>query len=196
MLIASMNYLGLGLAPPAADWGLMISENQQYISLNSWSVLAPAIMLALLTICVNLIADAYVQTLGRRICRPAEPALGAVGRRIRPLPRDRADRLRGRGTTASLVASEPRPLGRGGRASRRDGVGRADRRGRVVLARRRRGPRRGRRDRLGQDDDARWRCSATASRGARSPTARVASATSQMTTASGRDQRRLRGQVV
>ncbi len=43
----------------------MIAENQQYISLNVWSVLAPAIMLALLTICVNLIADAYVQTLGQ-----------------------------------------------------------------------------------------------------------------------------------
>ena len=65
ILIASVNYLGLGLNPPAADWGLMIAENQQYISLNVWSVLAPAIMLALLTIGVNLIADTYIQTLGR-----------------------------------------------------------------------------------------------------------------------------------
>jgi ABC-type dipeptide/oligopeptide/nickel transport system permease subunit len=65
ILIASVNYLSLGLSPPAADWGLMIAENQQYISLNVWSVLAPAIMLALLTISVNLIADAYVQSLGR-----------------------------------------------------------------------------------------------------------------------------------
>jgi peptide/nickel transport system permease protein len=65
ILVASVNYLGLGLAPPAADWGLMIAENQQYISLNIWSVLAPAIMLAMLTVSVNLIADGYVQTLGR-----------------------------------------------------------------------------------------------------------------------------------
>lgn len=65
ILIASVNYLGLGLAPPASDWGLMIAENQQFISLNVWSVLAPAIMIAMLTICVNLIADAYVQSLGR-----------------------------------------------------------------------------------------------------------------------------------
>jgi ABC-type dipeptide/oligopeptide/nickel transport system permease subunit len=64
ILIASVNYLGLGLAPPAADWGLMISENQQFISLNLWAVLAPAIMLALLTIGVNLLADTYVRTLG------------------------------------------------------------------------------------------------------------------------------------
>lgn len=65
ILIASMNYLGLGLAPPAADWGLMVSENRSYISLNVWSVLAPGLMLALLTITVNLVADAYVRSLGR-----------------------------------------------------------------------------------------------------------------------------------
>jgi hypothetical protein len=33
--------------------------------LNVWAVLAPAIMLGMLTICVNLLADAYVQTAGR-----------------------------------------------------------------------------------------------------------------------------------
>jgi ABC-type dipeptide/oligopeptide/nickel transport system permease subunit len=81
VLIASMNYLGLGLTPPAADWGLMISENRDYISLNPWSVLAPAIMLALLTISVNLTADAYARSLGRSIAawsrrrRPAARAL-------------------------------------------------------------------------------------------------------------------------
>jgi peptide/nickel transport system permease protein len=67
ILIASVNYLGLGLAPPASDWGLMIAENQQFVSLNVWSVVAPAIMIAMLTICVNLIADAYVATSGRSV---------------------------------------------------------------------------------------------------------------------------------
>lgn len=61
ILIASMNYLGFGLQPPASDWGLMISENRDIISLNLWAVLAPAIMLGLLTIGVNLVADAYVR---------------------------------------------------------------------------------------------------------------------------------------
>ena len=65
ILIASMNFLGLGIAPPASDWGLMISENRSFITLNPWAVLAPAIMLGLLAISVNLIADAYVRTLGR-----------------------------------------------------------------------------------------------------------------------------------
>ncbi len=65
ILIASVNYLGLGLKPPTADWGLMISENREIISSNPLSVLAPAAMLALLVISVNLIGDAYVRQLGR-----------------------------------------------------------------------------------------------------------------------------------
>lgn len=65
VIIASMNFLGLGLAPPAADWGLMVAENRQIISLNLWGVLAPAVMLAALTVAVNLVADAHVRSLGR-----------------------------------------------------------------------------------------------------------------------------------
>jgi peptide/nickel transport system permease protein len=65
ILAASVNFLGLGAKPPAANWGLMIAENLQIVSANVWSVLAPAILLALLTISVNLIGDAYVRSLGR-----------------------------------------------------------------------------------------------------------------------------------
>jgi peptide/nickel transport system permease protein len=65
LLIASVNYLGLGLSPPTADWGLMISENRRLANINPWAVLAPGFMLAILMIGVNLVADAYWQTLGR-----------------------------------------------------------------------------------------------------------------------------------
>jgi peptide/nickel transport system permease protein len=65
IIIASMNFLGLGLTPPTADWGLMVAENRQFITLNLWGVLAPALMLALLTVAVNLVGDAHVKMLGR-----------------------------------------------------------------------------------------------------------------------------------
>jgi ABC-type dipeptide/oligopeptide/nickel transport system permease subunit len=64
LLVASVNYLGFGLQPPAADWGLTISQNQSIVSLNPWAVLTPAIPLAALTVAVNLIADAYGGTPG------------------------------------------------------------------------------------------------------------------------------------
>jgi peptide/nickel transport system permease protein len=65
IFIASVNFLGLGLRPPASDWGLMVSENRQVINSNIWAVLAPALLIGLLTIAVNLIADAYARTRGK-----------------------------------------------------------------------------------------------------------------------------------
>lgn len=58
LLIASVNFLGLGLQPPAADWGLMVSENRGGMILNPLSIIAPAAILGLLTVSINLIADA------------------------------------------------------------------------------------------------------------------------------------------
>jgi len=65
ILIASVNYLGLGLRPPTPDWGVMVSENREIISSNPLAVLAPAAILALLIIAVNLVGDAYIRQGGR-----------------------------------------------------------------------------------------------------------------------------------
>ena len=64
ILVASVNFFGLGLQPPAADWALMISENRDGFDLNPWVIIAPAMMIALLTIAVNLIGDALARSLG------------------------------------------------------------------------------------------------------------------------------------
>ena len=65
ILIASVNFLGLGLRPPTADWGLMISENREVLPTNPLSVVAPAAILAVLIIAVNLLGDSYVRNLGQ-----------------------------------------------------------------------------------------------------------------------------------
>lgn len=57
LLIASVNFLGLGLQPPTADWGLMVSENRGGIAENPSAVLVPAAMLGLLTVAINLLSD-------------------------------------------------------------------------------------------------------------------------------------------
>ena len=53
------------LQPPASDWALMISENRRYISINPWAVVAPAMLIAALTIGINLMGDAIGRSLGR-----------------------------------------------------------------------------------------------------------------------------------
>jgi len=65
LIIASVNFLGLGLQPPSSDWAKMIGENREFISQNLLSVLGPAGMIALLTIGINLTGDAIARSLGR-----------------------------------------------------------------------------------------------------------------------------------
>lgn len=65
LIIASVNFLGLGLQPPSSDWARIIGENRSYISVNAWAVVAPAAMIGILTIGVNLTGDAIARSLGR-----------------------------------------------------------------------------------------------------------------------------------
>jgi peptide/nickel transport system permease protein len=54
---ASLSYLGLGVQPPNASWGLMVSENQSRMSDASWTVLFPGLALAVTTLAVNVVAN-------------------------------------------------------------------------------------------------------------------------------------------
>lgn len=56
-LIAGLSFLGFGEQPPAADWGLMINENRQGLTVQPWGVVMPVIAIALLTIGTSLIGD-------------------------------------------------------------------------------------------------------------------------------------------
>ena len=57
VLVSALSFVGLGLQPPAADWGLMIGENRLGLTIQPWPVLAPACAIMFLTIGLNLIID-------------------------------------------------------------------------------------------------------------------------------------------
>lgn len=65
ILIAGLNYLSIGVNPPTPDWGAMIFENRQGLTLNPWTVAVPALLIVLLVVSVNLLADAYARSTGR-----------------------------------------------------------------------------------------------------------------------------------
>jgi peptide/nickel transport system permease protein len=56
-LVAAISFLGFGLQPPTADWGLMINENRLSITVQPWSVLLPILAIGLLTVGTNLVTD-------------------------------------------------------------------------------------------------------------------------------------------
>jgi peptide/nickel transport system permease protein len=62
-LVAGISFLGFGLQPPAADWGLMINENRLSLTVQPWAVLLPVIAIGLLTVGTNLITDGLSRAL-------------------------------------------------------------------------------------------------------------------------------------
>ncbi len=59
--IASLSFLGLGLQPPTADWGLMINENRIALIIQPWGVVLPVLAIAVLTVGTNLITDSLAR---------------------------------------------------------------------------------------------------------------------------------------
>ncbi|HEV7448877.1 MAG: transporter permease [Gammaproteobacteria bacterium] len=65
LFIASLSFLGLGIQPPAADWGSMVRENAQAINFGLYAPLYPASAIALLTIGINLLVDRFATSQAR-----------------------------------------------------------------------------------------------------------------------------------
>ena len=57
LLLAGLSFLGLGIQPPAADWGSLVRETIGALPEAGASVIVPALAIASLTISVNLVID-------------------------------------------------------------------------------------------------------------------------------------------
>jgi peptide/nickel transport system permease protein len=62
-LIAALSFLGFGIQPPSADWGLMINENRTILTTQPWAVVVPAALIALFAIGTNLIAEGIARAI-------------------------------------------------------------------------------------------------------------------------------------
>jgi peptide/nickel transport system permease protein len=61
ILMAGLSFLGLGVQPPAADWGVMINENRLGLASNPWAVIVPAVVIGILTVGMNTFTDAIAR---------------------------------------------------------------------------------------------------------------------------------------
>jgi peptide/nickel transport system permease protein len=62
-LVASLGFLGVGVQPPSANWGLMVQEAQTNVTQTPWALYFPAAAIAVVVIGVNLMADGLRQVL-------------------------------------------------------------------------------------------------------------------------------------
>ena len=64
--LAGLEFLGLGLPPASPDWGLMLSQNEALLFTNPLATIAPAAMIVLTAIAMNLIGDWLYEQLTSR----------------------------------------------------------------------------------------------------------------------------------
>lgn len=57
LTISALSFLGLGIQPPAADWGSMVRESAALISFGDITPLLPAAAIGVLTISINMVVD-------------------------------------------------------------------------------------------------------------------------------------------
>lgn len=68
-LIAGLSFLGYGIQPPKADWGLMINQNRVGLVANPWATVAPVFCIFVFAVGTNLMTEGVsraVSRMGRR----------------------------------------------------------------------------------------------------------------------------------
>ncbi|CAM5455262.1 MULTISPECIES: ABC transporter permease [Streptomyces] len=65
-LVSTAAFLGVGVAPDAADWAVMVDRNRTGLLVQPWAVVVPALLIVALTMGTNLLFDAALEKRGRR----------------------------------------------------------------------------------------------------------------------------------
>jgi peptide/nickel transport system permease protein len=57
VLASGLSFLGLGVAPPNPDWGLMLNTLRQAIYIAPVNAVLPGVMIFATSMCFNLMSD-------------------------------------------------------------------------------------------------------------------------------------------
>jgi peptide/nickel transport system permease protein len=71
-----LSFIGIGVQPPTADWGVMVNDGVTFMQIAPWLVIVPGLMILLTVLAFNLVGDGLRDALD-----PRERALfrGAIG---------------------------------------------------------------------------------------------------------------------
>jgi peptide/nickel transport system permease protein len=81
LLESGLSFLGLGVVPPTASWGLMVAEGQRFMASNPDLLLAPAIAVVATILSFSVLGDAlrdWLDPRSRKASAPKAPALTEV----------------------------------------------------------------------------------------------------------------------
>ena len=69
LLEASLSFLGLGLAPGAPAWGLMVAEGRDFLISLWWLALFPGLLITMIVMAFNFFGDWLRDTLDPKLRR-------------------------------------------------------------------------------------------------------------------------------
>ncbi len=67
LMEASLSYLGVGISPPTATWGAMVSNGQMYMLTNPLLSLVPGLCILLVVLAFNMVGDGLRDALDPRL---------------------------------------------------------------------------------------------------------------------------------
>jgi len=62
-----LSYIGLGAQPPLPEWGLLASQNQEFLKVAPWTSVSPALVILLVAIGFSLLGDGLRDALEPRV---------------------------------------------------------------------------------------------------------------------------------
>lgn len=62
--VSALSFLGVGIRPPAAEWGAMLSEARTYFRVAPWLGIAPGLAIAATVLAANLLGEAWQDRTG------------------------------------------------------------------------------------------------------------------------------------
>lgn len=54
---STLSFLGIGVQPPAASWGLMVNQSKQFLFTQPWLALAPSLAIMVIVLAFNFLGD-------------------------------------------------------------------------------------------------------------------------------------------
>ena len=67
ILAAGLSFLGLGVTPPSAEWGLMLNNLRQALWVSPFVAALPGVMIFITSMCFNLMSDGLRQAIDVRL---------------------------------------------------------------------------------------------------------------------------------
>jgi ABC-type dipeptide/oligopeptide/nickel transport system permease subunit len=64
---AGLSFLGFGVQPPNASWGVMLQDAYSRITSAPWPMIPPGVAIALTVLAFNLVGDGLRDSLGREV---------------------------------------------------------------------------------------------------------------------------------